>query len=91
MSKRLEALRVELAKHFGKTTRWKVLCKERNATTEEDQIKLAEQVLGEWSTGTVAELRSHQLDLEGVKPVALDEFLGQRRAPEPRSKRKKKA
>jgi hypothetical protein len=81
MSKRLDELRAELAKHFGKTTRWKVLCKKHHAETEEEKVKLAEQVLAEWSTGTVAEWRSHRLDLEGVKPMDLDEFLGRRQAP----------
>lgn len=75
MNPRLEQLLVELGKHFGKTTRWKTLCKERNATTDEEKMKLAEQVLGEWSTGAVAELSSHRARLDGAKSITVDEFL----------------
>jgi hypothetical protein len=67
MSQRLQELRAELAKHFGKTTRWKVLCKQQKASSDEDKIKLAEQVLAEWTTGTVAEWQSHWLELQGVE------------------------
>lgn len=48
--KRLERLIEQLAKDFGKITRWQVLCKEQNATTEAHKVELAEQVLAEWST-----------------------------------------
>ena len=41
---RLEKLIEQLACDFGKITRWQVLCKEKNATTEDHQIELAEQV-----------------------------------------------
>jgi hypothetical protein len=75
MNPRLKQLLVELGKHFGKTTRWRALCKERQATVDEEKIKLAEQVLGEWSTGTVAELASHRAKLGGAKSIRVDEFL----------------
>src|SRR4051794_21373496 len=43
-SERLKELRSELFEHFGKITRWKVLCQERDATTDEEKILLAEEV-----------------------------------------------
>ena len=54
-SDRLRELRSKLFEHFGKITRWKVLCQERDATTDEEKIRLAEEVLRTPSTGTVAE------------------------------------
>lgn len=54
MKPRLKQLLVELAKSFGKTTRWKVLCKEQRANCDEARIRLAEQVLAELTLGTVA-------------------------------------
>ena len=35
MNERLEYLLTELGKHFGKNTRWKLLCLEQDAATEE--------------------------------------------------------
>jgi hypothetical protein len=81
MSPRLQQLLVELGKHFGKTTRWRALCKENKATTDDEKIKVAEQVLGEWSTGTVAELSSHRAKLGGAKSITVDEFLGRGKKP----------
>ena len=49
---RLQELKAELSQHFGKFTRWKVLCQERDVTTVVDQIRLAEEVLAARSTGT---------------------------------------
>jgi hypothetical protein len=76
MNQRLDNLLAELAKVFGRTTKWRALCKQHNATTEADQIKLAEQVLGEPCTGTVTEGHAHALELDGVKSIDLDDFLG---------------
>jgi hypothetical protein len=76
MNPRLTQLLGELGKQFGKTTRWRALCKERSSTTDEEKIELAEQVLQEWSTGTVAEFSSHQAKLAGVKSITVNEFLG---------------
>jgi len=64
---RLKELRSELFKHFGKVTRWKVLCQERDATTDEEKIRLAEEVLASPSTGTVAEWWGSHLRLKGSK------------------------
>ena len=52
---RLEEVRTELLRQFGKITLWKVLCRERDAVTDEDKIRLAEEVLKTPTTGTVAE------------------------------------
>ncbi len=63
----LEKLLGELAKDFGKITRWELLCKEQNATTEADKIRLAEQVLAEPPLGSVAAGYSHWVQLQGAK------------------------
>jgi hypothetical protein len=81
MNPRLQQLLVELGKHFGKTTRWRALCKETNAETDEDKIKLAQQVLGEWSTGTVAEFSSERAKLTGAKTITVDDLLGKSKKP----------
>jgi hypothetical protein len=67
MSLRLQRLLAELAKAFGKTTRWHVLCQEQNATTESEQIRLAEQVLAELATDTVAAGHAQWARLRGAK------------------------
>ena len=51
---RLQELLAEMGKSFGKTTRWRVLCKDQNATSDAEKIKLAEQVLAEPPIDTVA-------------------------------------
>jgi hypothetical protein len=66
MSKRLYELRTELAKVFGRYSKWELRCKEQNASTETEKIKLAEEVLAEPCSGTVAEARTHALGLQGV-------------------------
>ena len=63
-SDRLRELRSKLFEHFGKITRWKVLCQERDAVTEEEKISLAEEVLKAPSTGTVAEWWGSHLRLK---------------------------
>lgn len=70
MSARIEQLVEKLQADFGRITRWHLLCKEQNATTDEAKIRLAEQVLNEWSTGTVAEWYSHWLRLNGAKTIS---------------------
>ena len=65
--KRLKELRTELFNYFGKITRWKVLCQEQDATTDEEKIRLAEEVLRTPSTGTVAEWWGSHLRLKGSK------------------------
>ena len=54
-NERLNELRTELFKVVGKVTRWKVLCQEQSAMTDEEKIRLAEEVLRTPSTGTVSE------------------------------------
>jgi len=66
-SPRLKQLLAELAKDFGKTTRWRALCKEQNATTDADQIRLAEQVLAEPPLGTVAAGHAQWARLHGAQ------------------------
>lgn len=72
---RLNELKVELFKHFGKFTRWKALCVERDVTTVEGQIRLAEEILTAPSTGTVAEWLTHHLRLKGSQSFDVDEML----------------
>ncbi len=67
MSDRLRQLLAELAADFGKTTRWRALCQEQNATTEAEQIRLAEQVIAEPPMGTVAGGYAHWAKLRGAK------------------------
>lgn len=72
---RLQELRAELSRHFGRFTRWKALCQERNLTTVEGQIRLAEEVLAAPSTGTNAEWLTHHLRLKGSQSFDVDEML----------------
>lgn len=72
---RLDELKAELSRHFGRFTRWKALCQEWNVTNVEDQIRLAEEVLAGASTGTVAEWLTHHLRLKGGKSFDVDEML----------------
>ncbi len=74
-AERLQELKAELSRHFGRFTRWKALCVERNITTVEGQIRLAEEVLEAPSTGTVAEWLTHHLRLKGRKSFNVDEML----------------
>jgi hypothetical protein len=80
MNVRLEELLAELGKHFGKLTRWRALCQERDTTTDEGKIRLAEEVLSAYSTGTVAEWHSFHLRLQGKKIINVDDFLAGRAA-----------
>jgi hypothetical protein len=64
---RLEELLAELAKDFGKISRWQLLCKNEDAATEADQIRLAEQVLAEPAVGSVAAGHASWARLRGAK------------------------
>jgi hypothetical protein len=72
---RLQFLKAELSRHFGKFTRWKALCLERDVTTVEGQILLAEEILAAPSTGTVAEWLTYRLRLQGSQSFDVDEML----------------
>ena len=74
-AERLDELKAELFRHFGKLTRWKAMCQEREVTTVEEQIRLAEEVLAAPSTGTNAEWLTHHLRLKGGKSFDVDEML----------------
>jgi hypothetical protein len=78
MNQTLDDLLNELGKHFGKLTRWKALCQEREITTDEKKIELAEEVLAAYSTGTVSEWYSYHLRLQGRKPLNIDDLLSGR-------------
>lgn len=72
---RLGELKTELARHFGRLTKWRALCMERDVTNVEGQILLAEEVLAVPSTGTVAEWLTHHLRLQGGKSFDVNEML----------------
>jgi hypothetical protein len=74
-AERLQELKAELSRHFGRFTRWKAMCQERDVTTVEKQIRLAEEVLAAPSTGTNAEWLTHHLRLQGGKSFDVDEML----------------
>jgi hypothetical protein len=82
-SERLEGLKAELFRHFGKLTRWEWLCREQDATTDDDKVRLAEEVLAAESTGTVAEWHGYHLRLQGKKSFNVDEYLAGRKADTP--------
>jgi hypothetical protein len=67
--KTLDELLTELSKFFGRHKKWRLRCKEQNATTEADLIRLAEQVLAEPCTGTVTDGYSHWLRLNGTQSI----------------------
>ena len=69
---RLGEMRTELFRHFGKITRWKVLCRERDALNDEEKIRLAEEVLRTPTTGTVADWRGSHRRLSGDKSPEVD-------------------
>ncbi|OJW10303.1 MAG: hypothetical protein BGO49_07080 [Planctomycetales bacterium 71-10] len=72
---RLDELKAELSGHFGRFTRWRALCVERDVTNVEGQIRLAQEVLAAPSTGTNAEWLTHLLRLKGGKSFDVDEML----------------
>jgi hypothetical protein len=73
-----EELKSDLFEHFGKLTPWKALGLEQDAKTDEDKIRLAEEVLAGSSTGTVAEWYGSHLRLQGKKRFDVDEYLAGR-------------
>ena len=72
---RLDERKAELSRHFGKLTRWRAVCLERDATTVEGQIRLADEILEAPSTGTNAEWLTHHLRLKGQESFDVDEML----------------
>lgn len=66
MNIRLDELRRDLAVVFGRLAKWQIRCEEQIATSAEDQIRLAEEVLAEPCTGTVIEAQGYWLGLHGV-------------------------
>jgi len=90
MSDRLNHLLTEINNVFGRYSKWQLRCQEQNATTEEQQIKLAEDVLAEPCTGTVAEARTHRLGLQGTKSMDIKDFLGRKPAKAPPKRKRKK-
>ena len=72
---RLQYLKVELSRHFGKFTRWKAMCVERDVTSVEGQIRLAVDVLEAPTTGTNAEWLTYHLRLNGGQSFDVDEML----------------
>lgn len=74
-AERLQELKTELFRHFGKLTHWRAMCQERNVTTVDEQIRLAEEVLAAPSTGTNAEWLTHHLRLKGSQSFDVDEML----------------
>ncbi len=67
MNDRLRLLLIEISKRFGRTTRWKVLCQEQHATSDSDRIRVAEQVLAEPPSDTVAGGYAQWAKLHGAK------------------------
>jgi hypothetical protein len=63
----LTQLLTELAKDFGKMTRWQLLCQQQHAVSEAEQVRLAEQVLAEPAVGSVAAGHANWAKLHGGK------------------------
>ena len=74
-AERLDELKAELAKQFGKFTRWRSLCQEQNIISVGEQIRVAEEVLAAPYTGTNAEWLTYHLRLRGGKSFDVDEML----------------
>ncbi len=77
MSKILRKLKEQLRNDFGKTTRWVLLCKEHSATSQAEKIRLAQQVLAEPMTRTVAEWYSCWAKLYGFANPRLEQLVAQ--------------
>ncbi len=70
-AEQLEALRQEMAKTWGRQTRWERICLERGAKTTEDKIACAEEALrqhhgGSWAEGMGDSYRINELHLIDV-------------------------
>lgn len=77
MSARLKKLREQLRNDFGKTIRWELACKEHHARTTAEKTCLAEQVLAEPATQTVAEWYSCWAKLYGLTAPCLEQLVKQ--------------
>lgn len=55
--------------NFAKTCHWLRLCKERSATSIDDQIRIANEVLSMGALDTVAASQSAWAQLHGGKPI----------------------
>ncbi len=78
MKKTFEELKTELRNDFGKITCWKWLCKEQNATTEQDKIAVAEQVLAMPRMNNVAAAQTYWLRLHGKRTRDIRDILAGR-------------
>lgn len=67
MNEHLRLLLAEISKKFGRITRWEVLCQEQHATSDADRIRVAQQVLAEHATDTVAGGYAQWAKLHGAK------------------------
>ncbi len=81
MNQRLEELKKQLRDDFGKLTCWQWLCKDQNATTEQEQIALAEQVLAMPRMDNVAAAHTYWLRLQGKKSADISDILSPRESP----------
>lgn len=81
-TEQLEALRKELAKTWGRQTRWERICMENKATTIQEQIDCAEAALakphsGSWAEGMADDWKIRELRLieafGGELPVDIGE------------------
>jgi hypothetical protein len=61
----------QLGKEFGRITKWQYYCKLNKATTEEEKIKFAIQVLEEPISGSVAESFSYWLKIKNLDKDSL--------------------
>jgi hypothetical protein len=78
MNKTLEELKKELRDGFGKITCWQWLCKERDATTEQAQVEVAEEVLAMPQMGNVAAAQAYRSRLEGRRTRDIRDILAGR-------------
>lgn len=61
--------------NYAKTLHWERLCKEQNATCEEEQIRLAVEVLSWPLLDTGAASQSEWLKRRGAKTIKVDDYL----------------
>lgn len=70
MSQELTDLKKELLSDCGKLTHWQLLCKQQNASSEADQIRLAKEVLAWPRMDSVTAIISATAQLQGKQPRA---------------------
>lgn len=75
MRQNLRELRDRLLNDFGKTTRWELLCKQRHVTTLAEKTRLAQEVLSQPMTRTVAEWYTCWTMLYGFSSRRLEELV----------------